>query len=76
MQCIHRYAVLNPNEVRLSELIYSAVMLVTEIAGWMMMYRYVIKYVNTLSVAPHGDYDKIGLSCLHPLGNSKIPTWN
>ena len=28
---------------------------------------YVIKYVNTLSVAPHGDYDKIGLSCLHPL---------
>ena len=37
---------------------------------------YVIKYVNTLSVAPHGDYDKIGLNCLHPLGNSKIPTWN
>jgi hypothetical protein len=44
MQCIHRYAVLNPNEVRLSELIYSAVMLVTEIAGWMMMISDVIRY--------------------------------
>ena len=31
LQCIHRYAVLNPNEARLSEPIYSAVMLVTEI---------------------------------------------
>ena len=41
LQFIHRYAMLNPNEVQLSELIYSAVMLVTEIAGWMMM--------NTLS---------------------------
>ena len=32
--------------------------------------------LNAFSVAPHGDYDKIGLSCLHPLGNSNIPTWN
>jgi hypothetical protein len=34
LQCIHRYAVLNPNEAQFSELIYSAVMynrLVTEI---------------------------------------------
>ena len=42
LQFIHRYAVLNPNEVRLSELIYSAVMLVTEIAGWMMMSGYTL----------------------------------
>ena len=38
LQFIHRYAMLNPNEVQLSELIYSAVMLVMEIAEWLMMY--------------------------------------
>ena len=32
LQFIHRYAMLNPNEVQLSELIYSAVMLVTELS--------------------------------------------
>ena len=43
LQFIHRYAMLNPNEVQLSELIYSAVMLVTEIAGWMICIRYQIR---------------------------------
>ena len=38
LQFIHKYAMLNPNEVQLSELIYSVVMLVMEIAGWLMMY--------------------------------------
>ena len=31
----------------------------------MMMYT-----LSNISVAPHGDYDKIGLSCLHPLSKS------